>query len=205
MADARLVFPATERNREPIAACLAQWLPEQGSVLEVASGSGEHAVWMARQCPGVYWQASDPDPLHVESIAAWIAHERLEAQMPPPVALDVLNIPWVLPDPVDHRLDAVIAINLIHIAPWVCCQALVAEAARRLVAGGDLILYGPFRRHGVHTSKSNEAFDRSLRERDPLWGVRDLEAVEQLAGDSGFTLAELMAMPANNLCLRFRR
>ena len=205
MEDARLIFPATERNREPIAATLKAWLPDGAIVLEVASGSGEHALWFQRQLPGIHWQTSDPDPAHRRSISAWIQHQQREQDLPPPLPLDVESRPWALPQRLEQHLDAVVAINLIHIAPWSCCQALIEEAACRLCAGGALILYGPFRRGGQHTSESNAAFDQSLRARDPRWGVRDLETVEQLASDSELTLEQLQAMPANNLCLLFRR
>ncbi len=203
--DARLFFPATERNREPIAATLKTWLPDGAVVLEVASGSGEHALWFQRHLPGIHWQTSDPDPAHRRSISAWIHHPPGAPDLPDPLALDVESRPWPLPQRLEQHLDAVVAINLIHIAPWSCCQALIAEAADRLCAGGALILYGPFRRGGHHTSDSNAAFDQSLRARDPRWGVRDLEAVEQLASNSGLTLEQLQTMPANNLCLLFRR
>ena len=203
--DARLFFPATERNREPIAATLKTWLPDGAVVLEVASGSGEHALWFQRQLPGIHWQTSDPDPAHRRSISAWIHHPPGAPDLPDPLALNVESRPWSLPQRLEQHLDAVVAINLIHIAPWSCCQALIAEAAGRLCAGGALILYGPFRRGGHHTSDSNAAFDQSLRARDPRWGVRDLEAVEQLASNSGLTLEQLQTMPANNLCLLFRR
>ncbi|QNG26512.1 DUF938 domain-containing protein [Synechococcus sp. HK01-R] len=204
MQDSRLYFPATERNREPIASTLDGWLPAEGSVLELASGSGEHAVSFQTRFPGLRWQASDPDPLHLESIRAWRAHAGLQASMPEPLRLDVRQWPWPLPADVALDLQAVVVINLLHIAPWDCAMALLAGASRLLPVGGSLIVYGPFRRHGGHTSDSNAAFDRSLRERNPLWGVRDLEAVEQLAGDSGFALEEVRPLPANNLCLLLR-
>lgn len=203
--DARLFFPATERNREPIAATLKTWLPDGAVVLEVASGSGEHALWFQRRLPGIHWQTSDPDPAHRRSISAWIHHPPGAPDLPDPLALNVESRPWPLSQRLEQHLDAVVAINLIHIAPWSCCQALIAEAAGRLCAGGALILYGPFRRGGHHTSDSNTAFDQSLRARDPRWGVRDLEAVEHLASNSGLTLEQLQTMPANNLCLLFRR
>ncbi|NDD67997.1 MAG: DUF938 domain-containing protein [Synechococcaceae bacterium WB9_4xC_028] len=204
MQDSRLYFPATERNSEPIASTLYAWLPAEGAVLELASGSGEHAVCFQTRFPGLRWQASDPDPLHLESIRAWRAHADLQASMPEPLRLDVRQWPWPLPADVALDLQAVVVINLLHIAPWDCAMALLAGASRLLPVGGLLIVYGPFRRHGAHTSDSNAAFDRSLRERNPLWGVRDLEAVEHLAGDSGFALEEVRSLPANNLCLLLR-
>ena len=166
----RLYFPATERNRGPIGDALVEILPQQGSVLEIASGSGEHAVTFQRRFPNVLWQASDPDADHCKSINAWIEHECLSAQMPQALQLDVLERPWPLPEPVRVELKAIVAINLVHIAPWICSQSLVKQASESLPIGGRLILYGPYRRHGFHTSLSNEAFDQSLRERNTLWG-----------------------------------
>lgn len=204
-SDRRLFFPATQRNQEPIAAVLRRWLPAKGQVLEIASGSGEHAVAFQRLFPQLVWQASDPDPDHCASVAAWMGHLDLVGAMPAPLLLDVRRRPWPLPDLFSSGLDAVVAINLIHIAPWECCEALVAEAAERLVSGAPLVLYGPFRRGGVHTSASNAAFDDSLRSRCASWGVRELEAVQALAGACGFTQAGLEVMPANNLMVAFRR
>ena len=195
----RLYFPATERNRAPLGNALSELLPEQGAVLEIASGSGEHAVTFQRRFPGVLWQASDPDPIHCKSINAWIDYECLSSQMPPALKLDVLDQPWLIPDKITIELKVVVAINLIHIAPWRCCQSLVEQASKYLPMGGRLILYGPYRRNGLHTSLSNEVFDQSLRERNPSWGVRDLEAVETLCTDAGFTSMHCIELPANNL------
>ena len=195
----RLYFPATVRNRAPIAAALSELLPDQGTVLEIASGSGEHAVTFQRRFPGVVWQASDPDPSHCKSINAWIAHECLSDVMPPALQLDVLDRPWLIPKRTCVELKVVVAINLIHIAPWSCCQSLVEEASEHLPIGGRFILYGPFRRNGLHTSLSNEAFDQSLRERNPSWGVRDLESVETLCSKVGFNNMQFIELPANNL------
>ena len=203
--DLRLEFPATYRNREPIAAVLAHWLPQSGHVLEVASGSGEHAVFFQQCFPGLVWHSSDPDPDHRASIAAWIAHEPLAARMPSPLPLDVASRPWSLGASLQADLAAIVAINLIHIAPWACCEALFAEAASRLPKKAPLVLYGPFRRNGCHTSDSNAAFDHSLRSRSPLWGVRDLEAVEALAAHCGFRAGEVCSMPANNIAIAYRR
>ena len=197
----RLYFPATERNRASIGDALSAMLPEQGAVLEVASGSGEHAVTFQRRFPGVLWQASDPDPIHCKSINAWIAHECLGDQMPPALQLDVLDQPWLIPERISVELKVVIAINLIHIAPWSCCQSLVEKASEYLPTGGRLILYGPYRRNRSHTSMSNESFDQSLRERNPAWGVRDLEDVEILCRDVGLGNMHIVQLPANNLII----
>ena len=195
----RLYFPATVRNRAPLGNALSELLPEQGAVLEIASGSGEHAVTFQRRFPGVLWQASDPDPIHCKSINAWIDYECLSSQMPPALKLDVLDQPWLIPEKITIELKVVVAINLIHIAPWRCCQSLVEQASKYLPMGGRLILYGPYRRNVLHTSLSNEVFDQSLRERNPSWGVRDLEAVETLCTDAGFTSMHCIELPANNL------
>ena len=195
----RLYFPATVRNRAPLGNALSELLPEQGAVLEIASGSGEHAVTFQRRFPGVLWQASDPDPIHCKSINAWIDYECLSCQMPPALKLDVLDQPWLIPEKITIELKVVVAINLIHIAPWRCCQSLVEQASKYLPMGGRLILYGPYRRNGLHTSLSNEVFDQSLRERNPSWGVRDLEAVETLCTDVGLENMHCIELPANNL------
>lgn len=197
--DPRLVFPATARNRDPIASVLDRVLPQQGLVLELASGSGEHAVYFASRYPTLQWQPTDLDPAHLASIEAWAR----EAQLPnllPPIRLDATSHPW----PVDQAA-AVGAINLIHIAPWETCVGLLEGAAAVLPSGGSLFLYGPYRVAGVHTAPSNESFDASLRARNPLWGVRDLEAVDTEAGTHGLRLVETVQMPANNLSLVFRR
>ena len=203
--DRRLFFPATQRNREPIAAVLKRWLPSSGRVLEIACGSGEHAVAFQRCFPHINWLASDPDPDHCASAEAWRSHVGLAATMPAPLQLDVRSRPWHLPHPFAASLDAVVAINLIHIAPWDCCEALVSEAAARLSPGAPLVLYGPFRQGGVHTSESNAAFDFSLRRRCASWGVRDLESVQRLASDCGLTDGRVEVMPANNLMVGFTR
>lgn len=187
--------PAAHRNREPIREVLARVLPSTGRVLEIASGSGEHALWFARAFPALAWQPSDPDPAARSSIAAWRAEAGL-ANLAEPIALDVCA-PW----PVEHA-DAVVCINMIHIAPWEATVALFAGAARVLPAGGLLYLYGPYRFDG-QTAPSNEDFDRSLRSRDPRWGVRDVTELVRVAGE--FVLADTVAMPANNHSLIFRR
>lgn len=199
-SDARRRAPATARNRDPILAVLSRVLPAAGVVLEIAGGSGEHAVHFAGALPGVTWLASDPDAASLASIQAW----RRAAGLPnllPPIALDVETACWDAP----LGLGAVVCINMIHIAPWSAAQALFAGAARHLQEGGLLFLYGPYRRDGAHTAPSNAAFDRDLRGRDARWGIRDLEAVRTLAEAEGFTLEEAVPMPANNLSLVFRR
>jgi SAM-dependent methyltransferase len=191
--------PATARNREPILDVLRRHLPATGLVLEVASGSGEHAVHFAEALPGLAFQPSDPDDEALASIDAWAESSGL-ANIRPAVALDATAPAWAV-----ERADAVLCCNMIHIAPWTAAVGLVAGAARILPDHGLLYLYGPFRRGGRHTAPSNEAFDRDLRRRNPAWGVRDLEAVAGLATAGGFAAPEIVTMPANNLSLDFRR
>ena len=204
--DARLVFPATTRNREPIAHVLSDWLPASGTVLEIASGSGEHAVAFQARFPGIRWQASDPDPQHRRSIDAWIASSELSSGMPTALDLDVLKQPWDLPEPVVTDLAALVCINLLHISPADCTRSLLEQAGRLLPQAAPLIIYGPFKRGGGHTSESNANFDQSLRERNPCWGVRDLEWVLGLAREqSAFELSACINMPANNMAIVLSR
>lgn len=191
--------PAAERNAEPIRAVLARALPPRGVVLEIASGTGQHAVHMARAFPHLRWQPTDADPLALGSIAAWREEAGL-GNLEPPLLLDVLADPWPV-----TAADAVVSINMIHIAPWECALALFRGAAGVLPDGGLLYLYGPYRFHGAFTADSNAAFDASLRARDPAWGVRDLDDIEPAAAAVGLALEETVAMPANNHSLLFRR
>jgi SAM-dependent methyltransferase len=191
--------PAVARNRDPILQVLRRVLPAHGLVLEIASGTGEHAVHFARALPGIVWQPTDPDAAALRSIAAW----REQAGLPnlrPPLEFDVTANTW----PVE-RADAVVCINMIHISPWRSAEGLVAGAGRVLGPGGVLFLYGPYKEDGRHTAPSNEAFDADLRARNPEWGVRDLGDVIALAASHGLDFAERVAMPANNLSVVFRR
>ncbi|MFM0081004.1 DUF938 domain-containing protein [Paraburkholderia sediminicola] len=194
--------PSAERNREPILAVLREVLPPTGRVLEIASGTGQHAICFAGALPGLDWQPSDLDADARASIAAWIAHEGL-ANVRAPLALDVHQRDWGV-NTLD-QFDAVVCINMIHISPWSATQALFAGAGRRLVDGGVLYLYGPYKRGGAQTSPSNDAFDQQLRSRDPAWGVRDMEAVVALGASVGLVCDEPIAMPANNFGLVFRK
>lgn len=197
--DPRLQAPAVARNREPILAVLRRVLPPAGLVLEVASGSGEHAAFFASALPLLTWQPSDPDPRARASITAF----RDAGGMPnllPPLDLDVMAAAW----PVTGAA-AIVCINMIHIAPWSACEGLVAGAARALPPGGVLYLYGPYKEEGRHTAPSNEIFDADLRARDPRWGVRDLGEVTALARRHGLVHEETVTMPANNRSVVFRR
>ena len=191
--------PAVARNRDPILAVLRRVLPAQGTVLEIASGTGEHAVYFAATLPHLTWQPSDPDADARASIAAY----REAAQLPnlkPVLAVDARAPAWPV-----TQADAIVSINMIHIAPWSAAEGLMAGAGRLLAGGGVLYLYGPFKENGAHTAPSNAAFDASLRARDPQWGVRDVDEVAALAERSGLMLVERVAMPANNLSLVFQR
>jgi SAM-dependent methyltransferase len=197
--DARRVAPATARNRAPILAVLETILPSSGSVLEVASGSGEHIVHFAAAFPALSWQPSDPDPAARASIAAWAEASGL-ANIRPPLPLDAAGPRWPI-----EQADAILAINMIHISPWAATIGLFAQAARLLGPGAPLYLYGPYLRAGHPTAPSNLAFDADLRARDPAWGLRDLDTVSAVAEGAGFTREAIIEMPANNLSLIFRR
>ena len=196
--DGARTSPATARNRQPILDVLSPRLPDGARVLEIASGAGEHAVFLAGALPTVRWQPSDPDPTARESIAAW----RGEAGLPnlaAPLALDAADPATWPSDPV----DAIVCINMVHISPWAAAQGLMAGAGRLLTPGGKLFLYGPYLEAYVVTPASNLAFDDSLKSRNPAWGLRDLADVAALAADSGLALVERIAMPANNLIVVF--
>lgn len=195
--------PATERNREPIIAVLKQILPPTGTVLEIASGTGEHAVYFAPRLSPRHWLPSETNPILQESILAW-REEFLSDVLSPPLDLDVMGENWwekVKP----QDLCAVVCINLIHIAPWAACEGLMKGAEALLPQGGILYLYGPFKQQGVHTSESNVSFDQSLQQQNPAWGVRNLEDVVSLGKVHQLELQDVIAMPANNLSVVFRR
>ncbi len=193
---------ATDRNRGPILDVLRRVLPASGAVLEIASGTGQHAVFFAGQLPGITWQPSDVGPVALASIEAW----RAEAALPnvlAPLTIDVTVPSW------DARLaaapDAIVCINMIHIAPWAACEGLVVGAARLLRPGGVLYLYGPFLFGGRFTAPSNEQFDATLRETSSAWGVRDIDEVAVLAHRAGLEREGIIDMPANNHSVIFRR
>src|SRR5262245_48849611 len=186
---AALLSPAVARNRDPILTVLQRHLPTQGTVLEIAAGTGEHAAYFAPQFPRLAWQPTDLDP---EALASIEAH-RAAANAPnlrAPIELDVTAPAWPV-----ARADAILSINMIHISPWAAAQGLMAGAAQLLPAGGVLYLYGPFKENGEHTAPSNAAFDESLRTRDARWGVRDTGDVRDLADSHGFDFVERIAMP----------
>lgn len=205
MNDSKRFAPATERNREPILQVLLRVLPPQGTVLEIASGSGQHAVFFAPRLQPRYWLPSDPDPLNRDSIEAWrrdYGSENLFA----PLNLDVREAIWLVEQQkYNQTIKAIVNINMIHISPWSACLGLMSGANRILPPQGILYLYGPFKREGKHTAHSNEAFDSYLQSQNPEWGVRDLEQVVEVAKVQNLILQEIVAMPANNLSVVFKR
>jgi hypothetical protein len=194
-----LQSPAAERNKQPIAEVLAHVLPPTGLVLEIASGTGQHAEHFARALPALTWLPSEADAAMLPALAERVRRAALP-NLDPPLALDVHGALPAL-----GRVAAVLCINMIHIAPWSACEALLKHASALLEPGAPLVLYGPFMRDGVHTAPSNAAFDASLRARNPAWGVRDLTDVDGLARLCGFDLQVTIAMPANNLTVVWRR
>jgi hypothetical protein len=197
---ARRSAPAAQRNREPIVEVLSEWLPVSGLVLEVASGTGEHAVWFAERFPRLEWQPSDAHPDALASIAAWQQGAGLPNVLRP-VVIDASN-PAAWPF---ERADAVLNINMAHISPWSASLGLVAGASRILPSGAPLILYGPWLKDDIETAPSNIAFDANLKAREPEWGLRRVEDFAEAAEVEGFQLVETRGMPANNLMLLFAR
>jgi SAM-dependent methyltransferase len=194
---ARLSAPSALRNREPILDVLRDHLPTAGLVLEIASGTGEHVAHFAVALPELIWQPTDPEPDRRASIDAWAA---ALPNVRPAVPLDTAAADWPIP-----QADAVLCINMIHIAPWPAAEGLVAGAGRLLGPGGLLVLYGPYRRAGQPMEPGNAAFDADLRRRNPAWGLREVGAVVALTAASGFGQPEIVAMPSDNLMLVFRR
>jgi SAM-dependent methyltransferase len=207
-SDGRLDAPAFHRNHQAIRATLQLFLAgKSGDVVEAGSGTGQHIVDFARHFPEIVWWPSDLNDQHLKSIAAWRAHAGL-ANIRPPLRIDLSDPAWC-PEMHDGsgpaNLLVVFCANVIHIAPWRVAEGLFAGAGRYLREAGRLFLYGPFKRGGKHTAMSNAVFDTSLREGNPEWGVRDVEALEELAAGAGLVLIEAIEMPANNLTLVFER
>jgi len=197
LSDPRLSAPSALRNRGPILEALQPHLPPAGTVLEIASGTGEHVAHFAAVTPALSFQPTDPDPDRRASIDAWTAGL---ANVRPALPLDAASIPWPV-----AQADVILCINMIHIAPWAATEGLVAGAARALQPGGLLALYGPFRRDAHPIEPGNAAFDADLRSRNPEWGLRSLETVAALAATEGFGPPTVVAMPAANLTVLFRR
>jgi SAM-dependent methyltransferase len=197
--DHRRSAPHVERNAAPIADVLRDALPARGLVLEVASGTGEHVLHFARLFPELLWQPSDPEPASLRSIEAWRAEAEL-SNLRPAVSLDARAADWPV-----LQADAILCINMVHISPWAATTGLLRGAGRLLAAGAPLCLYGPYRRAGIETAPSNEAFDESLRARNPEWGLRLLEDVVAEAERHGLGLDRIVEMPANNLTMILRK
>jgi len=197
--DQKLSSPSALRNRDPIADLLRHVLPDSGTVLEIASGSGEHVIHFASLFPNLVWQPSDPSPEARASIEQWMKTEATTNVLPP-LELDASSQTWPI-----KQANAMIAINMAHISPWPATQGLLAGAGKLLPTGGTLILYGPYRREGQPLVASNVEFDASLRARNPAWGIRLLDDVSSLAQQSGLALTSVTEMPANNLGVVFTR
>jgi Protein of unknown function (DUF938) len=208
--DARQYAPATQRNREPILEVLLQVLPASGTILEVASGTGEHAVFFAPSLSPRRWLPTDANPQSRASIVAWAEHFPCD-NLYPPVELDVREPVWAVEQgALTESLNAspivaIVNMNMIHISPWSACLGLMAGAGRILPPGGILYLYGPFKQGGKHTAASNAAFDESLRAQNPEWGVRNLDDVVAAANTQHLTFKQIYQMPANNLSVVFQR
>lgn len=206
-ADGRLDGPAFHRNHEAIWSALSPHLDEaSGDVLELGSGTGQHATEFAGRSPSLIWWPSDIAPAHLASIAAWGQQANLR-NLRPPQRIDLCDPVWTWRNDAGDAspLTAMVCNNVLHISPWQVSQNLLAGAGRLLRVGGHLFIYGPFKRDGRHTAPSNADFDASLRARNPHWGVRDVSELETLAKNAGLTLADIVAMPANNLVLVFAR
>ena len=193
--------PAADRNKQAILDMLVKLLPARGAALEIASGTGQHAAWFAAGLPGWTWQPSDAQADGFESINAW-ARQQAVGNVCKPLLLDVMASAWL---PADHQFDLIYCANMLHIAPWATCAALMGGSAQHLAPTGRLMTYGPYLEDDVPTSPGNLAFDQSLRERDPAWGIRRLEDVTAQAALAGLILVARHEMPANNLLLVWTR
>ena len=203
--DNRLFFSATQRNRDCIGDVLSRFIKKKGTILEIGSGSGEHGVFFQKSFPEIIWQTSDPELVHRKSISSWIEYEELSKKMPQPLELNVEKIPWRIPLKLAHSLQGIVSINMIHIAKWTCTVALFRESGKLLNKGQFLILYGPFKIGNKHTSQSNYFFDNSLKMKNYLWGIRDLEAVSDEAKENGFFQEKIIKMPANNYSIIYTK
>ncbi len=199
VAGERRSAPAALRNRDAIAEVLRKWLPASGVVLEIASGTGEHAVFFAERFPGLDWQPSDIDPAALRSAAAWRGTTGA-ANLRSPLLIDAASADW----PIEHA-DAILSVNMVHISPWTSALGLLDRAGLLLSRGAPLILYGPWLKDDVPTASSNLAFDEDLKRRDPQWGLRRVEDFAAAATQRGLRLEATRAMPANNLMLLLHR
>ena len=205
MQDARQYAPATLRNREAILETLLQILPSTGNILEISSGTGEHAVYFAPHLQPRQWIPTDPNPISISSISAWQKYHP-SPNLLAPLTIDVTEPDWQgHPQLQNQDIQAIVNINMIHIAPWTACLGLMSGASKILPEGGLLYLYGAYKQNGKHTATSNADFDASLRNQNPEWGVRDLEAVIDVAIAQNLVLQTVQPMPANNLSVIFRK
>ena len=203
-SDYRLNFTATTMNRDSIAAVLGNYISPNSLLLEIASGSGEHGVFFQKKFPSITWQTSDPELVHRKSIKSWIMHEGLYSKMPEPLDLDVEMRPWSINNRLVALIKGIVCINMIHISPLSCTRSLFEESKKYLDQCNFLMLYGPFIRKEKQTSESNLNFDQALKIQNPLWGLRNLENVNDIAFKNGFKLDNVIDMPANNLSVIYR-
>jgi len=203
--DNRLFFPATKKNRHYIGDVLSRIIQKGGFILEIGSGSGEHGVAFQKRFPDTIWQTSDPDLRHRQSIISWIDYEKLNMQMPQPLAIDVEISPWEIKSELGLSLQGIVSINLIHISSWNCTRSLFKQSGKLLSNGKYLMLYGPFKIGNKHISQSNYLFDKALKMQNNNWGVRNLDEVNEEAYNNGFFQKELILMPANNISIIYRK
>ena len=200
----RLNFPATLRNCDAIADVLAKYIPNNGVLLEIASGSGQHGVFFQNSFPSIIWQTSDPELVNRKSINSWIAYKGLSSLMPEPLDIDVEKRPWPITNKLKSLIKGIVCINMIHISPWTCTESLFEESKNYIYQNQFLMLYGPFFRKEKPTSESNLSFDHSLKLQNPLWGIRHLDRVKEVALENGYKIDKIIEMPANNLSVIFR-
>ena len=203
--DNRLFFSATQRNRDCIGDVLSLIIKKNGSILEIGSGSGEHGVVFQKRFPKIIWQSSDPNLLHRESIISWIEYEEIDKKMPQHLDLDVEKTPWKLPLKLANSLQGIVSINMIHVAEWNCTIELFKGAGKLLKKGQFLLLYGPFKIGNKHTSQSNYFFDNSIRAKNDLWGIRNIEEVSEEAKKNSFCQKNIIRMPANNFSIIYKK
>ena len=202
--DERLNYPATTRNRDSIAEVLNSYISSDSLYLEIASGSGQHGVFFQKKFPSIIWQTSDPELVNRKSINSWIKHEGLLSKMPSALNLDVEKIPWPIDSQLRLFIKGIVCINMIHISRRSCTKALFEQSRKYLSSNDFLMIYGPFLRNNVKTSKSNLIFDQFLKLQNPLWGLRDLDKVNNLAEENGFEKDNVINMPANNLSIIYK-
>ena len=200
----QLNFPATLRNRVPIRDVLKKYIPDEGLILEIASGSGEHGVFLQNSFPSIIWQTSDPELVHRKSIVSWISHEGLSSKMPQPLHINVENRPWPVGKKIKSSIRGIVCINMIHVSAWGCTKALFEESKLLLKKNYFLMLYGPFFKKETENFESNINFDQLLKSRNPLWGVRHLHSVNEIALGNNFELHKIIDMPSNNLSVIYR-